>query len=178
MYAIVELGGRQWKVEPGTRLEVNRIPAEVGATHTVERVVFAQDGSQIQVGRPYVPQARVVCEVLAHVRGPKVLSYHFRRRENWRKTVGHRQQLSRLQVKEIVIGGVSAGGQAAAQAVTTDEQTPPRAPATGGAKPKAAAPPKAPAVHPAPLQRSLRGGGVKRAPKAIARPSPRRTTGA
>ena len=116
MYAIVEVGGHQWKVQPGTRLEINRIPTAVGATHTVERVVFAQDGQQIQVGRPYVPEAKVICEVLAHTKGPKVISYHFRRRENWRKTVGHRQLLSRLQVKEIVIGGVAMGEPPAAAA--------------------------------------------------------------
>lgn len=141
MYAIMEVGGRQWKVEPGTRLEINRISAAVGSTHTVERVVFAHNGQQAQVGRPYVPEAKVVCEVLAHTKGPKVISYHFRRRENWRKTVGHRQQLSRLQVKEIVIGGVSV-----------DE--PPAAPAKPKASPKpkakaSAEPPSATAATPA-----------------------------
>ena len=104
MYAIIELGGRQWKVEPGTRLEVNRVPAKIGAAHTVERVLLAHDGRILQVGRPYLEGARVVCEVLAHPRGPKTISYHFRRRENWRKTVGHRQSLTRLVVKDILLG--------------------------------------------------------------------------
>lgn len=101
MYAIIELGGRQWKVEPGTRLEINRIAQAAGSTHTVERVLFAHDGTQAQVGRPYVSGAQVVCEVVEHRLGPKVISFHFRRRENWRKTVGHRQPLTRLLVKEI-----------------------------------------------------------------------------
>ena len=108
MYAIIEAGGRQWKVEPGTRLEINRIEPGVGATHTVERVLFAQDGGQVQVGRPYLAGAKVVCEVLAQPLGPKVRSYHYRRRENWRKTVGHRQLLTRLVVKTIEIEGMSA----------------------------------------------------------------------
>lgn len=162
MYAIVEVGGRQWKVEPGTRLEINRIPTAVGSMHTVERIVFAQDGSQIQVGRPYVPDAKIVCEVLAHLRGPKVISYHFRRRENWRKTRGHRQELSRLQVKEIVIGGISVGRQAAAQAASAIE-----APATTkekqpASKPKAkgAEPPKAPTVRRAPKTITRRNHGA------------------
>lgn len=102
MYAIVELGGRQWRVAPGTQLEVNRLPVDVGGRHTVERVLFTHDGQQTQVGRPYVAGAKVVCEVLAHHRGPRAISYHFRRRENWRKTVGHRQPLTRLVVKDIV----------------------------------------------------------------------------
>ena len=108
MYAVIELGGRQWKVEPGTRLDVNRITAEVGGVHTVERILLAHDGQQMRVGRPYVEGAKVVCEVIAHRLGPKVVSYHFRRRENWRRTVGHRQLLSRLIVKEVQFPGGAA----------------------------------------------------------------------
>lgn len=114
MYAIVEVGGRQWKVEPGARLEVNRLPEAVGAQHVVDRVLFAQNGQQLQVGRPYVADAKVVCEVVEHRLGPKTISYHYRRRENWRKTRGHRQRLTRLLVKEIVVGGAVASPQAEA----------------------------------------------------------------
>ena len=126
MYAVIELGGRQWKVEPGTRLDVNRITAEVGGMHTVERVLLAHDGQQMRVGRPYVEGAKVVCEVIAHRLGPKEVSYHFRRRENWRKTVGHRQLLSRLIVKEVQLPGGAVV----------------QAPATIAAAPKRAATPK------------------------------------
>ena len=113
MYAIVELGGRQWKVEPGARLEVNRLPEAVGAQHVVDRVLFAQHDDRLQVGRPYVPDAKVVGEVVEHRLGPKEISYHFRRRENWRKTRGHRQPLTRLVVKEIVFGQGAASVAAA-----------------------------------------------------------------
>ncbi|MBI3997154.1 MAG: 50S ribosomal protein L21 [Candidatus Omnitrophica bacterium] len=115
MYAIVEAGGRQWKVESGTTFEINRISAAVGATHTVGQVLLAQDGSQIKIGRPYIEGASVVCEVLAHLLGPKEISYHYRRRENWRKTVGHRQPLSRLVVKDIVVPGIAAATASAAK---------------------------------------------------------------
>src|SRR3989338_5254628 len=118
MYAIVELGGRQWKVEPGARLEVNRLPEAVGAQHVVDRVLFAQHDDRLQVGRPYVPDAKVVCEVVEHRLGPKEISYHFRRRENWRKTRGHRQPLTRLVVKEIVFGAAAAKPRAAATTST------------------------------------------------------------
>jgi len=103
MYAIMEAGGRQWRVEPGKRLQINRIPATVGAAHKIEKVLLAHDGSQLRVGRPYVPGAKVLCEVLAQGQGPKTISYHFRRRENWRKTVGRRQPLTTLLVKEITV---------------------------------------------------------------------------
>ena len=105
MYAIVELGGRQWKVEPGSRLEVNRLDVPVGKKHEVTSVLLTQDGTDVKIGKPYVSGARVVCEVLEHPLGPKVISYHYRRRENWRKTRGHRQRLTQLLVKEIAATG-------------------------------------------------------------------------
>ena len=103
MYAIIEVGGRQWRVEPGTQLDINRVSGAVGTPLPVEKVLLAHDGTQAHVGRPYLQGAKVMCEVLEHRQGPKEISYHFRRRENWRKTVGHRQPLTRLIVKDIVM---------------------------------------------------------------------------
>jgi large subunit ribosomal protein L21 len=101
----------------------------------VERVLFAQNGGRLQIGRPYVSDAKVICEVVEHRLGPKVISYHFRRRENWRKTVGHRQPLTRLVVKEIIFGQ----GAASSPAVAAEQ---------GSARPQAAAPRKAGAPKP------------------------------
>lgn len=108
MYAIVEIGGRQWKVEPGARLDINRVSTVVGGELPVERVLLAHDGTHAVVGRPYVEGAKVIFEVLEHRQGPKTISYHFRRRENWRKTVGNRAQLTRVVVKEILCTGGAA----------------------------------------------------------------------
>ncbi len=105
MYAIVQMGGRQWRVEPGTTLEINRLPLEVGARHTVEQVLMARDGEQVSIGKPFVAGASVVCEVTEHKLGPKVISFHYRRRENWRKKRGFRASLTRLVVKSISVGG-------------------------------------------------------------------------
>lgn len=115
MYAIIEAGGRQWKVEPGTRLDINRLAAAVGSAHTVEQVLLTHDGQQASLGQPYVQGAKVVCEILEHRLGPKALTYKFRRRENWRKTIGHRQPLSRVLVKEIILPG---GTKKAAETIT------------------------------------------------------------
>lgn len=103
-YAIVEAGGRQWRVELGTRLDINRIGGEVGSRHAVEQVLLARDGDRVQIGQPFVSGAQVICEIVEQRKGPKEVSYHFRRREHWRKTVGHRQPLTRLLVKEIQLG--------------------------------------------------------------------------
>jgi large subunit ribosomal protein L21 len=103
MYAIVEVGGRQWKVQEGSKIEVNSLAAEAGTAVEVDRVLLAQDGEKIQVGKPYLQGARVVCEVVEHSKGPKVITYKFRRRENYRKTIGHRQSLTKLVVKAIKV---------------------------------------------------------------------------
>ena len=108
VYAIVEVGGRQWKVEPGTRLDVNRIDGKIGTDLPVDQVLLTRDGEQIMVGRPLVAGAKVICEVVEHHKGPKEITYYFRRREHWRKTVGHRQPLTKLIVKDIHLGGKSA----------------------------------------------------------------------
>jgi len=101
MYAIVEAGGRQWRVAPGTQMVVNRLAAEVGSQHAIDRVLLAHDGTQVRVGQPYVAGATVVCEVLEHGRGPKRITYKFRRRENYRRTRGARQSQTTLLVKDI-----------------------------------------------------------------------------
>ncbi len=157
MYAIIEAGGRQWKVEPGTHLKINRIATEVGGQLTVERVLLAQDGSQLEIGKPYVAGAKVVCEVLAHLLGPKVISYHFRRRENWRKTVGHRQPLTQLVVKSITAGAIAAG----------------EAPAKAKAAPKAAKPSaKAEAAEAPRVAKAARTSTVKKAPARLSTSKP------
>ena len=151
MYAIVELGGHQWKVEPGTQLRVNRLPTAVGGQHTVDRILLAHDGQTLHVGRPYVQGAKVICEVVAERLGPKVIAYHYRRRENWRKTVGHRQPLTQLLVKEIVVNGTSVEAPAkepvTQKAPTRQKTHAPKAAAPKGAA-KAAAPKKAPSATP------------------------------
>ncbi|MBI2093409.1 MAG: 50S ribosomal protein L21 [Candidatus Omnitrophica bacterium] len=130
MYAIIELGGRQWTVKPGTQLLINRLTGETGAQHTINRVLLAQDGQKTQIGKPYLENAKVICEVLSHEQGSKVITYRYRRRENWRKTVGHRQPITRLLVKEIHVGNASA---------TIEPPTRTAAP-TKPEKPKAAVP--------------------------------------
>ena len=156
MYAVIEVAGRQWKVEQGTRFAVNRLDAKVGAAHTVARVLLAQDGSKVHVGTPYIEGAKVVCEIQAHQLGPKTISYHFRRRENFRKTVGHRQPLTRLVVKDILLGAESS--RSAASAVPAAPKA--RAPRPAVAKAEA---PKTAAVKPAKTKLTApRGPQVKK----------------
>ena len=105
MYAIVEMQGQQFKVEAGKKLFVNRMEAEKGAEVTFDKVLFVENEGKFKVGTPLVKGAKVVCEVLDNeCRGEKVLVFHKKRRKGYRKLNGHRQDLTNLIVKEIVLG--------------------------------------------------------------------------
>ncbi len=105
MYAIVEMQGLQYKVEAGKKLFVNRIAeTEKGAELTFDKVLLVDNNGEVKVGAPVVEGAKVVCEVLDNeCRGEKVLVFHKKRRKGYRKLNGHRQDLTNLVVKEIVL---------------------------------------------------------------------------
>ena len=105
MYAIVEMQGFQYKVEAGKKLFVNRIAGlEKGAEVTFEKVLLVENEGKVKVGAPTVKGAKVVCEVLDNeCRGEKVLVFHKKRRKGYKKLNGHRQDLTDLVVKDIVL---------------------------------------------------------------------------
>ena len=105
MYTIVEMQGFQFRVEAGKKLFVNRIAGlEKGAEVTFEKVLLVENNGEVTVGAPVVAGAKVVCEVLDNeCRGEKVLVFHKKRRKGYRKLNGHRQDLTNLVVKEIVL---------------------------------------------------------------------------
>ncbi len=104
MYAIVEMQGQQFKVEAGKKLFVNRMEAEKGAEVTFEKVLLVDNDGKVKVGAPTVKGAKVVCEVLDNeCRGEKILVFHKKRRKGYKKLTGHRQDLTNLVVKEIVV---------------------------------------------------------------------------
>lgn len=101
MYAVIETGGKQYKVEPGATLQVERLPAEVGSTIQLDRVLLLADGDAVHVGQPTVPGARVVAEVVAQEKGEKIIVFRYKRKVRYRRKTGHRQLLTRLRIKEI-----------------------------------------------------------------------------
>jgi large subunit ribosomal protein L21 len=102
VYAIVETGGKQYRMEPGAVLALERLPGEVGSRVELDRVLLVSDGTRIQVGHPVVAGARVVTEIVAHARGEKIDVFKFKRRKKYRRKVGHRQELTRVRVAEIL----------------------------------------------------------------------------
>ncbi|HRZ97743.1 MAG TPA: 50S ribosomal protein L21 [Paludibacter sp.] len=103
MYAIVEILGQQFKVEAGRRLFVHRMnEAERGSQIEFDKVLLVDNDGAITVGAPVVEGAKVLGEVLSHVRGEKVIVFKKKRRKTYRKRNGHRQDFTEIMIKEIV----------------------------------------------------------------------------
>lgn len=101
MYAVVETGGKQYKVAPGDTLEVERLPVEAGATIELDRVLLVAGDEGVEVGRPLVAGARVLAEVVEQTKGDKIIVFRYKRKVRYRRKTGHRQRLTRLRIKEI-----------------------------------------------------------------------------
>ncbi len=101
MYAIVETGGKQYRVRPGDVLEVERLAAEPGSQVTLDRVLAVGQGADLRVGTPTIEGAAVVARVLAHGRGRKIRGFKFKAKVNYRRRYGHRQPFTRLRIEEI-----------------------------------------------------------------------------
>ena len=111
MYAVIETGGKQYRVEVGTELEVELLDAEAGSNITLERVLLIADGDEAAIGRPVVADAAVEAEVLRRDRGDKVISFKYRPKARRRVKHGHRQELTVLRIADIRFNGKSAAEQ-------------------------------------------------------------------
>lgn len=101
MYAVVETGGKQYRVAAGDKLTIERLEAEVGQPVTLDRVLLVARDGQCSVGRPTVTGASVVADVVQHQRGDKIVIWKMKRRKGYHKKQGHRQEQTVLLVKEI-----------------------------------------------------------------------------
>src|SRR5258705_3085999 len=113
MYAVIETGGKQYRVEVGTELEVELLDVEPGKTITLDRVLLVADGADASIGRPLVDGAAVSAEVLRRDRGDKVIAFKYRPKARRRVKKGHRQELMVLRINDIVLDGKSAAKAAA-----------------------------------------------------------------
>jgi large subunit ribosomal protein L21 len=103
-FAVVQTGGKQYKVTPGAVIEVETLPVEAGGTVELDRVLLLSDGDKVTVGMPTVAGAKVVATVQAHDRGEKIIVFKYKAKTRHRVKTGHRQNLTRLAIKEIVAG--------------------------------------------------------------------------
>ncbi|RPJ51383.1 MAG: 50S ribosomal protein L21 [Chloroflexi bacterium] len=102
-YAIIDNGGKQYRAVEGSTIEVDLLDAEVGQQVNLGSVLLLVDGDQISVGAPLVDKARVSATVLEHIKGPKIVVFHYRPKKRIRTKTGHRQQYTRLQVNSIEV---------------------------------------------------------------------------
>jgi len=101
MYAVLETGSKQYRVAAGDRLEVERLPIEAGQPVTFDRVLLISNDGKVTIGSPTVTSASVVADVVEHIRGEKKIAFKMKRRKGYHKTIGHRQELTVVKIKEI-----------------------------------------------------------------------------
>lgn len=101
MYAIVNINGIQTKVTPDEVLSVARVNGEPGDKLTFDQVLLVSDGEKITVGQPYLKGASLTAELVEHLRGPKLRIFKFKRRRDYRRRRGHRDELTRIRVSAI-----------------------------------------------------------------------------
>ncbi len=101
MYAVLETGSKQYRVTAGDTLQIERLDTPAGQSFTFERVLLVSQDGKISVGAPTVPLASVVADVLEHKRGEKKIAFKMKRRKGYHKTIGHRQELTVVKIKEI-----------------------------------------------------------------------------
>jgi large subunit ribosomal protein L21 len=102
VYAVVETGSKQYRVTPGMTIDVELLPAEAGSDVELDRVLMiGGEGADVRIGTPVVEGARVVATVAEHHRGEKVIIFKKKRRQNYRRKRGHRQDLTVVRIAEI-----------------------------------------------------------------------------
>ena len=103
MFAIIQTGGKQYRVSPGDILRVEHLPGERGDEVLLEQVLLVADGDAIQVGQPLVAGARVVSEILRQGKAKKIIVFKKKRRKKFRRKQGHRQLFTALEIKDIFV---------------------------------------------------------------------------
>ena len=101
MYAVIETGGKQYRVSQGQRIRVEKLNADEGATVDLDKVLIVTNGEDIKLGKPYVEGGKVTATIKAHGRGKKVMIIKFRRRKHHKKTQGHRQNYTEIEITGI-----------------------------------------------------------------------------
>jgi len=157
MYAIVKTGGKQYRVEPGQRLLVERLGAEVGSTVTLEPLLYRSD--EIVTDKGTLASVKVSAEVIAHERGEKVRIFKYKPKRGYKRRAGHRQELTRIEVRDI---SASGKGAAAKKQTASAEAKKPAAEATPAAEPK----PEAEAGRAAAAEKPASGDAPKPKPAA------------
>ena len=134
MFAVLKTGGKQYKVAKGEVIKVEKLDGDVGSSITFDEILMVGDDTGVKVGEPTVKGANVVTEVLEQTRAAKIIVFKKKRRQNYRRKKGHRQNITVLRITDI---NKTAAKKAAPKAAATEKAAPEKA------APKKAAPKKA-----------------------------------
>ena len=115
MYAVIKTGGKQYRVKPDDVLEIERLPGEAGDILEFDQVLMLSGEAGFEIGTPVVAGAIVAAELVEQTRGDKIKVFKKKRRKHYRRTMGHRQDLSQIRITEILTGGAKPSKKAAAK---------------------------------------------------------------
>lgn len=101
MYAIIQTGGKQYRVEKGTRLQIEKLPQAEGEAVELSEVLVLGGDSSPKIGQPFVAGSKVSAKIVKHLRGPKVLVFKKRSKKGYKKMQGHRQFLTEIEINDI-----------------------------------------------------------------------------
>ena len=101
MYAVIQTGGKQYRVAQGEEIKVEKLPGEVGDPVTFEHVLLTSDDENVQVGQPYVEDSRVVGRISRHGKNKKIVVFKYKRRKGYRRKLGHRQDFTLVAIESI-----------------------------------------------------------------------------
>jgi len=101
MYAVIETGGKQYRVQEGDVLKIEKLPVEVGNTVDFNRVLTVVNDGAVKIGRPVVEGAKVVAKVLEQDKSKKIIVFKYKAKANYRRKQGHRQPFTRIQIEKI-----------------------------------------------------------------------------
>jgi len=100
-YAVIQTGGKQYRVAEGDEIEVEKLDVEAGTDTEFPEVLLVSNGTGVAIGEPFVAGAKVTAEVVEQFKDDKVIAFKFRRRKGYHRTVGHRRKLTKLKIKSI-----------------------------------------------------------------------------
>jgi large subunit ribosomal protein L21 len=101
MYAVIQTGGKQCRVSPGDEIKVEKIPGEAGDKVTFDRILLASDGENVQMGKPYLENSKVIAKIVRQGKERKILVFKYKRRKGFRRKKGHRQPFTLVRIENI-----------------------------------------------------------------------------
>lgn len=103
MYAVIETGGKQYRVDQGKEIRVDKLQGEVGDSVTFDQVLITSDGENVKIGKPFLEDIKVIGKITHQGKNKKIVIFKYKRRKGYRKKMGHRQQFTQVKIDEITM---------------------------------------------------------------------------